>query len=231
MARGIRRDLKWTMRGIRRRPSFAAIVVITLALGVGANAAVFSVLNAVLLHSATYREPDRLVAVDEHNVPAGALYSDVSAAEYLDWTTATRSFEGIATAGQRSLTYAEGPTPVQIPGRRVSANFFDVLGVVPALGRTFRPGEDRGVNRVIVLTDGVWRRLFGADSAIVGRQIPFSGDAYTVIGVLKPDFVFPQPCCDVSLNRLHRGDERRESRAEISLLACDRAAAPRRDTE
>jgi hypothetical protein len=99
---------------------------------------VFSVLNAVLLHSATYREPDRLVAVDEHNVPSDALYSDVSAAEYLDWTTATRSFEGIATAGQRSLTYAEGPTPVQIPGRRVSANFFDVLGVVPALGRTFR---------------------------------------------------------------------------------------------
>jgi hypothetical protein len=96
------------MRGIRRRPSFAAIVAITLALGVGANAAVFSVLNAVLLHGAPYREPDRLVAIDENNVPGGARYSDVAAAEYLDWTTATRSFEGIATAGQRSFTYAEG---------------------------------------------------------------------------------------------------------------------------
>jgi len=184
-------DLKWTMRGIRRRPSFAAIVAITLALGVGANAAVFSVLNAVLLHGAPYREADRLVAIDENNVPGGARYSDVAAAEYLDWTTATRSFEGIATAGQRSFTYAEGPAPVQIPGRRVSANFFDVLGVVPALGRTFQAGEDRGVNRVVVLTDGAWRRLFGADRSIVGRQVPFSGDAYTIIGVLKPDFVFP----------------------------------------
>ena len=184
-------DLKWTMRGIRRRPSFAAIVAITLALGIGANAAVFSVLNAVLLHGAPYREPDRLVAIDENNVPGGVRYSDVAAAEYLDWTTATRSFEGIATAGQRSFTYAQGSAPVQIPGRRVSANFFDVLGVVPALGRTFRAGEDRGVNRVIVLTDGVWRRLFGADPSIVGRQVPFSGDAYTIIGVLKPDFVFP----------------------------------------
>src|SRR5437868_410063 len=90
-----------------------------------------------LAYTRRYCEPDRLVAVDENNVPAGARYSDVSAAEYLDWTAATRAFDGIATAGQRSLTYAEGPAPVQIPGRRVSANYFDVLGVVPALGRTF----------------------------------------------------------------------------------------------
>jgi putative ABC transport system permease protein len=184
-------DIKWTLRGIRRRPSYTAVIVLTLALGVGANAAVFSVLNAVLLHGASYREPDRLVAIDENNVPGGARYSDVAAAEYLDWTSATRSFEGIAAAGQRSLTYAEGTTPVQISGRRVSANYFDVLGVAPALGRTFRSGEDRGVNRVIVLTDGIWRRLFGADSSVVGRQVPFSGDSYTVIGVLRPEFVFP----------------------------------------
>jgi putative ABC transport system permease protein len=184
-------DLKWTLRGMRHRPGFTALVAMTLALGVGANTAVFSVINSVLLRPSPFPEPDRLVAVDENNVPGGNIHSDVAAAEYLDWTGATRSLSGIAGAGQRSLTFAEGPTPEQIPGRRVTANFFDVLGAKPALGRTFASGEDRGVNHVVVLTDGLWRRLFGADPAIVGHTVVLSGDAYVVVGVLRPDFVFP----------------------------------------
>ena len=184
-------DLKWTMRGIRRRPSFAAIVAITLALGVGANAAVFSVLNTVLLHGAPYREPDRLVAIDENNVPGGARYSDVCRGRV------SRLDDGVAfVRGDR-----DGGTAIVHICRRAGARsnsrssrigqFLRRAGRGPRARSNVPGGEDRGVNRVVVLTDGVWRRLFGADPSIVGRQIPFSGDAYTIIGVLKPDFVFP----------------------------------------
>ena len=185
-------DLRWSVRGIRHRPGYTTLVAITLALGVGANTAVFSVINSVLLHDSPFPDPSRLITVDELNVPSATAFSDVAAAEYLDWTGATGSLVGIAAAGQRSLTFSEGKTPEQIPGRRVTANFFEVLGVKPALGRTFLPGEDRGVNRVIVLSDGLWRRMFGADPSIIGKQIRLSGDAYTVVGVLRPDFIFPR---------------------------------------
>src|SRR6185503_14857598 len=107
----------------------------------------------------------------ELNMQTNAVRSDIAAAEYLDWTRAQKSFDGIAVHGPRNLTYAGGATPELLVGRRVSSNFFDVLGVRPALGRTFRAGEDAGVNRLVVLTDGIWTRLFGADSSIVGRRI------------------------------------------------------------
>src|SRR5262249_61305660 len=101
----------------------------------------------------------------------------------LDWSARQRSFTGIAVHGQSALTYDGGKSPVMLAGRRVSANFFDVLGIRAAMGRTFSPGEDRGVNRVVVLTNAAWTRLFGEDKGIVGRPIVLGGDSYTVIGV------------------------------------------------
>jgi predicted permease len=189
--RDLRQDLRTTLRGFRVRPGFAITAILTVALGVGANTAVFSVLDSVLLRRLPFPHAERLVTVDELNLQTNSVRSDIAAAEYLDWSRDQRSFEGIAVHGQRNLTYAGGTAPEQLVGRRVSANFFDVLGVRAALGRTFVAGEDRGVNRVIVIADGLWNRLFGADRAIVGKQIVLGGDSYTVIGVLPKDFFFP----------------------------------------
>jgi putative ABC transport system permease protein len=184
-------DLRATVRDIRRRPGYGIVVMLTMALGIGANTAVFSVLDSVLLRRLPFPRAERLVTVDELNMRTGTPRSDIAAGEYLDWTRAQRSFEGIAVHGARSLTYTGGATPTRLDGRRVSANFFDVLGVRAALGRTFQAGEDQGTNRVILLANGTWKQFFGGDPAIVGRQVLFGGDPYTVIGVLPADFVFP----------------------------------------
>ena len=184
-------DLRTTLRGFRRRPAFAIVAVLTLALGVGANTAVFSVLDSVLLRRLPFPHAERLVTVDELNLQTNSVRSDIAAAEYLDWSRDQRSLEGIAVHGARNLTYAGGTAPELLVGRRVSANFFDVLGVHAALGRTFREGEDRGLNRIVVLTDGLWNRLFGGDRSIIGKPIVLGGDSYTVVGVLPADFFFP----------------------------------------
>ena len=188
---GLWRDLRVTARAWRLHPSFAMVVIATLGLAVGANTAVFGVLDSVLLRRLPFPRADRLVTVDELNMRIGLARSDIAVAEYLDWVARQRSFTGIAVHGSQSLTYAGGPVPVLLAGRKVSANFFDVFGVRAALGRTFVPGEDRGVHRVVVLADGAWRRLFGADPEIVGRQIILGGNPYTVVGVLPPEFTFP----------------------------------------
>lgn len=184
-------DVRFAARGVRLRPGYAAIVIATLALGIGANTAVFSVLDSVLLRGLPFPHAERLVTIDELNLRIGVPRSDISAAEYLDWSARQRSFAGIAVHSQSVLTYADGKSPVQLAGRRVSANFFDVLGTRAAMGRTFAPGEDRGVNRVVVLTSGAWTRLFGEDKSIVERPIVLGGDTYAVIGVLPADFLLP----------------------------------------
>lgn len=188
---GFWQDLRMVARGARLRPGYAVVVIATLALGVGANTAVFSVLDSVLLRGLPFPHADRLVTVDELNLRVGRVRSDIAVAEYLDWSARQRSFVGIAVHGQSALTYDGTKAPVMLAGRRVSANFFDVLGTRAVLGRTFALGEDRGVNRVVVLTNGAWTRLFGEDKGIVGRRIVLGGDSYTVIGVLPSDFLMP----------------------------------------
>jgi predicted permease len=184
-------DVRHSVQGMVRRPGFALIAILTLALGIGANAAVFSVLQSVLLRPLPYAEPDRLALVDEHNVRADVAHSDIAPGEYLDWVRDQRTFDGIAVYTNASLTYTGGSAAERLSARAVTANFFDVLGVRPAIGRTFVAGEDQGVHRVAVIADGLWQRLFGADSAIVGRTAMFNGTAYEIIGILPPEFVFP----------------------------------------
>ena len=184
-------DIRIAARGARHRPGYAVVVIATLALGVGANTAVFSVLDSVLLSRFPFPHADRLVTIDEFNMRIGRARSDIAAAEYLDWAARQRSFAGIAVHAQSALTYADAASPVMLAGRRVSANFFDVLGVHAALGRTFEAGEDRGMHRVVVLTNGAWTRLLGAARDVVGKPIVLGGDAYTVVGVLPADFVAP----------------------------------------
>jgi predicted permease len=189
--RDLAHDLHIALRGLVHRPAYAIVVILSLALGVGANTAVFSVLDSVLLRRLPFPHPERLVTVDELNLRANRERSDIAPAEYLAWVRAQTRFEGIALHSFRNMTLTGGAAPEMLTGSRVSANFFDVLGVHAAFGRTFRPGEDATLDRIVVLADGAWRRLFGADSSIVGRQILLGGNSYTVIGVLPPEFVFP----------------------------------------
>jgi putative ABC transport system permease protein len=188
---GIWHDVRIAARGARQRPGYALVVIATLALGVGANTAVFSVLDSVLLRRLPFPSADRLVTVDEDNRRVGLTRSDIAAAEYLDWAARQRSFSGIAVHAQSVLTYADASAPVMLNGKRVSANFFDVLGIRATIGRTFESGEDRGAHRVVVLTNGAWTRLLGASKDIVGKPIVLGGDSYTVIGVLPADFFVP----------------------------------------
>ncbi|MGH9888373.1 MAG: ABC transporter permease, partial [bacterium] len=184
-------DLRLVVRGIRLRPGFAAIVILTIALGVGANTAVFSVLDSVLLKRLPFPRADRVVTVDELNMQTHNARSDIAAGEYLDWVRDQKSLEGIAVHGARNLTFAGGTVPELLVGRRVSANFFDVLGVKPLAGRFFNDEESRyNAPKTVVLGHQLWERRFASDRTIVGRSIILDGQGVTVIGVLPASFDF-----------------------------------------
>jgi predicted permease len=175
-------DLRYGLRQRRRNPGFTAVAVITLALGIGANTAIFSLVNGVLLNPLPYRQPSRLVV----------LYSDhgsISYPNFLDWVRDSHSFSALAgyLANNFSLTGVGKPERVQ--AEMISASFFPILGVKPIIGRNFTPREDRlGAASVVLLSGSFWKRKFGASPEVVGKAIELSGTAYTVIGVVPPDF-------------------------------------------
>src|SRR5678816_3007628 len=155
------RDAHFALRAIRRSPVFAAAATLTLALSVGATTAVFGVVDAVLIRPLPVADPDRLVSVFEVNLGRGIAEGPPSGPNYLDWRKDARSFTGLAAYRQESMTLTAVSSPDVLNGAGVSANFFDVLGVPPALGRTFRPGEDEaGGAHVLVLGYGMWRERF-----------------------------------------------------------------------
>jgi predicted permease len=181
----LRQDVKFGLRTMRRNPGFTAVAVMTLALGIGANTAIFSVVNAVLLRPLSYRDPARLVTVLHDG------WKPVAPANFLDWRERSRSFESIAAAQLWSLTMTGRDRPEQLNVLQTSAELFHVLGVDAALGRTYAAGEDQpGREHVVVLSHGFWQRRFGGDRGVVGQQVTLDGEAYTVIGVMPPDFQF-----------------------------------------
>ncbi|HKV98733.1 MAG TPA: ABC transporter permease [Vicinamibacterales bacterium] len=185
-------DVRHGFRLIRRYPASAAIAILTLALGIGANAAIFSVVDSVLLRSLPYPEPDRLVMVWEKRIKEHVLNNPVSAADFLDWRTQNDVFENMAAETDTSISVTGDGDPVVVSAEVVSWAFFDVLGVRPQLGRTFQPDDEgRGPDRRrAVITDGFWRQRYGADPNVVGRKISLNGNPWTVIGVLPPSFHF-----------------------------------------
>jgi putative ABC transport system permease protein len=189
--RGARQDARFAVRSLRRRPVFLASAVATLALGIGANAAIFSVVDAVLLKPLPYAAPDRLVRVwPDGRVPLGA-YDIVR-----ERSRAYSALAGADPGRDVSLT-GDGP-PERVSRSLVTPNVFDVLGVRPALGRTFAAEERQpGRGRVAMLGDALWRSRFGADPRVIGRPITLDGAAYTVVGVMPPGFRFPN--ADVQL--------------------------------
>jgi putative ABC transport system permease protein len=189
------KDMRYAVRTLLKSPGFTAVAVLALALGIGANTAIFSVVKAVLLSPLPYPDPERLVWVREINPGADILDEPASAPDYNDWRTEGRSFEGVAAYGYAGGTITDGDRePERVAGLSTSANFFQVVGVAPALGRGFLPGEDAtGKNRVVVISHALWERRFGANPNAVGQTITISGNPHTIVGVAPASFKTPVP--------------------------------------
>ncbi|HYY97748.1 MAG TPA: ABC transporter permease [Pyrinomonadaceae bacterium] len=187
-------DLRYGLRALRKHPGFTAVAVTALALGIGANTAIFSVVNTVLLRPLPYKDPDRLVMVWEDDTKHGYPRDTPAAANYVDWREQNGVFEGMAALADQSFNLTGMGDPERLEGKRASANLFNILGVEPLLGRGFLPEDDQpGAGRVVVLSHGLWQRRFGADPKVIGRALELNGQSYTVVGVMPPSFQFPSP--------------------------------------
>ena len=186
------KDLQFAARSLLKRPGFTLIVVFTLALGIGANAAVFSVINAVLLRPLPYRDADRVVTLWQNNIKAGIPRNDVSPANFIDWSEQSTSFEAIAGIEPFGFSMVGDGEPERLSAWVVTSGFFQVAATDALLGRTFT-AEDYvpGNNRVVVLGHGLWQRRFGGDRGIVGRTLNFNGQPYVIVGVMPPQFQLP----------------------------------------
>lgn len=180
-------DIRYAWRSLRRAPGFAAIAVCTLALGIGATTAIFSAVYAVVLQPFPIRDADRVVAVGERFLGEGL--SAVSAGNYDDWQTQGSFFSDIAARRFVSVNVGGGELPERVVGNAVTHTYFTVFGIPAALGRTLTPDEDRpGADAVVVLSDRLWRRMFGADPGVVGRLVHMDGRPRTIVGVMPPAF-------------------------------------------
>jgi putative ABC transport system permease protein len=183
-------DLRYAARALRKSPGFTAIAALTLALGVGATTAIFSVVNAVMLRPLPFTEPDRLMRIWESNVERGWPTFAASHPNFLDWRSQSRAFESLAAMSNAGFTWTSNGEAEIVPGLRVTATFLPTLRVSPALGRNFLDDEDRpgGNTRVVLLADGFWRRAFAGDPTVVGRTITLNSQPHTIIGVLPRSF-------------------------------------------
>ena len=231
-------DVRYALRSLWRQPGFAAVALVTLALGIGANSAIFSVVHAVLLSPLPYGDPDRLVQVVDLSYKG----------EFLAIQQRSRTLDVAAHGFDEQVTLSGFDEPIRVHATPASANLFDVLGRTVALGRTFAPGEDRpGADPVAMLSHAFWRRQFDADPAVVGRQIRLDGVAHTVVGVMPTDFRVPWTASDVwvplmidpadrvtlwstgapMIGRLRRGATLEQASAEIrSFIPSLRASFP-----
>lgn len=185
-------DLRYAARTFRRAPGFVALAIATLAIGIGATAAIFSAVDAVLLRPLPFPRPDQLVIVGQLNRRTGAWYGDTTPANFLDWQQRTHSFASMAAYRSTNLTLASDGDPERHSGAMVGASFFDVLQLHAAIGRTFAASDGaRGAARVVVLSDGLWRQRFGGQTSVLGRTIRLEDEPYTVVGVMPPGVAFP----------------------------------------
>jgi putative ABC transport system permease protein len=186
-------DLRYGVRMLVKQPGFTLIAMLTLALGIGANTTIFSVINAMLLQPIAYPEAERLVLVWESQADDPTVQNIVAAPNFEDWKQQNDVFAAMTIFDSAGKGYdlSGGGEPEQVSGVRVSSNFFRVLGVQPRLGRAFLPEEETpGKHRVVVLSDGLWRTRYNSDPALIGKTIRVDGEDFTVIGVMPPSFAF-----------------------------------------
>jgi putative ABC transport system permease protein len=185
------RDLRHGLRALRKSPGFSAIVVLLLALGVGANTAIFSVVSAVILRPLPYPSADRLVMLPAAHRP-NAMGEEVAPANFLDWRRENRSFERLGAFGPASVNLTGGRTPERVQGAVITPGGLAALGARPLYGRLFLPDEERPDSRVALLSYGLWKSHFAADPGVIGKVVRLSGFEYPIVGVMPPEFRFPR---------------------------------------
>ncbi|MBO0726597.1 MAG: ABC transporter permease [Blastocatellia bacterium] len=184
-------DLRFGFRQLLAKPGFTAIATLSLALGIGANTAIFSLVDAVLLRPLPFQDPDRLVMVWEDAAKIGFPRNTPAPANYADWKAQNQVFEDMAALDGRNYNLTDEGEPEKVEAQAVTANFFSLLGVKPELGRVFTQEEDKpDGNKVALVSYGLWQRRFGGDPALVGKEILLDGQKHTVIGVTPPGFQF-----------------------------------------
>ena len=184
------KDIRYGVRGLLKHPGFTAIVVITLALGIGASTAIFSIVNSVLLRRLPYRTADRIAAIQELN-PAGKRVQ-VTSANFLDWRAQNTVFEQLAAIKTTTTNLALSDHAERLDLAQTNANFFDVFGVTPQYGRLFLPQDEQaGHEPVVVISNALWVRRFASDPSLVGKPITLDGNNYTVVGIAPPGFQYP----------------------------------------
>jgi len=182
-------DLRYALRRSFKNPGFTIVVILMVALGIGANSTIFSVVNALLLRPLPYAEPEELLQMNHFYPSINDFEASVSAAGYRDYRTRLESFEDVVGQSGWGVNLTGEGRPERLTGNRVSAGFFSAYGVTPTLGRGFLPEEDQpGRDRVVILSYGLWQRSFGGDPSIIGRTVNLDGEAYEVVGVLPRDF-------------------------------------------
>jgi putative ABC transport system permease protein len=190
--RSLFQDVRYGWRMLLKKPGFTIVAALALALGIGANSAIFSIINAIVLKPLPFDDLDRVVAVWEKAPGPSYARNQASVANYLDWREQSNSFENLAIYMYWSANFSGIDTPERVRGYQVSPNLLDVIGVKVALGRNFLPDEDQpGKDNVVILTHGLWQRNFGGDPNVVGRTANVNGVARTIIGVMPPDVIYP----------------------------------------
>src|SRR6478752_9616420 len=187
-------DLRYALRQLAKAPAFAAIAILTLGLGIGANTAIFSLVNGVLLRPLPFPNSDRIIYFEGKNPAAGITDSNISFLDFTDWSKQTDLFASTAAYWTGNAQFgADGAEPERVPRAGVTAGFFSVLGIQPVLGRAFVPEDDKGwPQTVAIISHGLWKRRFGSDPAIVGKQVQMSSWPLTIIGVMPPGFEYPE---------------------------------------
>ena len=203
-------DIRYSFRMLRKSPSFTLVAVIALALGIGANCAIFSVVNAVLLRPLPFKNPEGLVRIWGKFDKAGIPKNWISQPELLDLQEQNQTFESIAAYESGGVNLTTNADPVRVNSASVNASLFSVLGVQPIYGRTFLEEEDQpGRDKVVLVSDGLWRNRFGSDPALLGNTIGLSGESYTVVGVMPAGFQFPDQAelwIPLAIDRAHLED-------------------------
>jgi macrolide transport system ATP-binding/permease protein len=195
-------DLRYGVRTLRRNPGFTTVVVLVLALGIGANTAMFSVVYGILLRPLPYADDERLAAIDMNYAAREDLFGTMSVRDYMTWKQYNRAFEDPAAFRTRRMDLTgSGKDPEQVRGAMVTAGFFATLGVAPLIGRTFAAGEDNpGASSVAVLSESIWDRRFGRNPAVLGQAILVGGAPVTVIGVMPRAFQLPRREMEIWVN-------------------------------
>src|SRR5262249_16742147 len=195
-AESLIQDIAFGARMLRKNPGFSVVAILTLALGIGVNSAIFSVVDAVLIHPFPFTDQNRLMVAWKNDQAANNSFLELSYPEFQEWKEQNHVFDQVAvmptTAYGYGFTLLGNGDPAQIESTRVSANFFDLLGVKPEIGRIFLPEEDDpNSDRVVVLSNSLWKQRFGGDTGIIGKSLNLSGRGFTVIGVMPREFDFP----------------------------------------